>query len=221
MKHVETTARAPIIILVTGFGAFPGARTNPSAAILARLSRHRPRLARLGVGLETALLPVVFAEVGAAVDRAATRARPDAILHIGLASRRRVVTIETRAKNRAGMLHPDAARQRPTGMALARAGAPLLPATYPATRLVQVIRATGVKAKHSIDAGDYVCNALLFHTLARRLAPVAGFIHVPRVAGMTWPSHRVRHRRPSLEALATGVLATLPVLARAARASAP
>jgi pyroglutamyl-peptidase len=220
MKHVETAAR-PVVILVTGFGAFPGARTNPSAAILDRLRRHRPRLARLGVRLEIALLPVVFAEVGAAVEEAAAAIRPDVILHIGLASRRRAVSIETRARTRAGTLHPDASRCRPAAMALATPGAPLLRATYPAPRLVAAIRAMGVTAKPSIDAGDYVCNAVLYHTLSRRLAPVAGFIHVPRLAAKTWPSHRVRRHRPSLDALATGVLATLPILACAARGADP
>ncbi|HEY8580591.1 MAG TPA: pyroglutamyl-peptidase I, partial [Beijerinckiaceae bacterium] len=84
-----------IKILVTGFGAFPGAPANPTTAILKRLERdHRRSLALAGVELRTAVLPVVYegaeARAAAAVDDA------DAVLHLGLAGRRRALTLEAR-----------------------------------------------------------------------------------------------------------------------------
>ncbi|WP_158807513.1 hypothetical protein [Beijerinckia sp. L45] len=220
MKRVETGTSAPIVILVTGFGAFPGAPSNPSAALLGRLARHSGRLGRLGICLETALLPVVFDRVGAAMDAATGATMPDAILHVGLAGRRRAVSIETRAINRAGPLHPDAARRR-TAQQIRPGGPPVLTATYPSARILRSIQAAGVPAKRSIDAGDYVCNTTLYLTLAGGLAPLAGFIHVPRTRNRHQPRHRTRSARPTIEDLTQAVLAALLVLARDARPRIP
>lgn len=215
MKRVDPATRATTI-LVTGFGAFPGAPSNPSAMILRSLARHRSRLARLGVTLETAALPVVYDQVGGAMQRLADKIRPDAILHVGLAGRRRAMSVETRAINRAGPLHPDAARRRPVQVIMPD-GPPALTSTYPVARLVTAIRATGVGVARSIDAGDYVCNTTLYLTLAGRLARHAGFLHVPRLRNPTQPCKRTRRRRPTLEDLTQAVLAALLVLAREAR----
>ena len=218
MKHVETGASAPIVILVTGFGAFPGAPRNPSAAILSRLRSQGGRFARLGVRLETALLPVVFDAIRPALALAVGQSRPDIVLHLGLAGRRRTVSVETRAINRAGPLHPDAARRR-TPQVIAPGGPAIVRATYPSTRLAVAMRATGVDARRSIDAGDYVCNTTLYLTLAGRLAPAAGFVHVPRLADPAQPRHRTRRRRPSLAAVTTAVVAALLELVRDSHAS--
>ena len=215
MKRVETGTPLPIVILVTGFGAFPGAPSNPSAALLGRLERHRSRLAQLGILLQTTVLPVVFDQVEAAMEAAAAL-HPDAILHVGLAGRRRAVSVETRAINRAGPLHPDAARQR-AAQQIRPGEAPVLAATYPAARILRSIQETGVAATRSIDAGDYVCNTTLYLTLAGGLAPLAGFVHVPRVRNPNQPRHRTRRSRPTLDDLTRAVLATVLVLARAAR----
>ena len=50
-------------VLVTGFGAFPGAPRNPTQELMARLQRHKARFTRLGVRLETRVLPVVFSDI--------------------------------------------------------------------------------------------------------------------------------------------------------------
>jgi len=166
-------------LLVTAFGAFPGAPSNPSREILADLERHwRGRFSRMGVRLVTAVLPVVHA-VAPLVDALVAREAPDAIVHLGLAARRRGVNVECRARNLATMLKPDArgafARTRAH-----RAGAPAsLPTAWDAPRLVAGLRAEGVDATLSGDAGDYVCNAALWRSLETGAAP-AVFIHVPK-----------------------------------------
>lgn len=140
-------------LLVTAFGAFPGAPSNPSREILADLERHwRGRFSRMGVRLVTAVLPVVHA-VAPLVDALVAREAPDAIVHLGLAARRRGVNVECRARNRATMLKPDArgafARTRAH-----RAGAPAsLPTAWDAPRLVAGLRAEGVDATehHVVD----------------------------------------------------------------------
>src|SRR5947209_15127576 len=111
-----------LTILVTGFSAFPGAPVNPSAAIVMRLLRRHARRFRLhGIRLQTAILPVVYDEVARELGELVARTHPDAILHLGLASRRKQVSVETRAVNRITTLHPDAARRRAPARAV-RAG---------------------------------------------------------------------------------------------------
>ena len=214
VNDVVTGAPFRQCVLVTGFGAFPGAPRNPTLAILAGLERHRGRLARLGIELRCAVLPVVYEAVEPALRAATGSTRPDAILHLGLAGRRRAISIETRALNRAGPLHPDAARRRPAQV-LAPGAARTMRATYPAARVCAALARHG--AHPSIDAGDYVCNATLYRSLAARLAPRIGFIHVPRPCGRR-PSARGRDPRPSLAAMIEAVLAAIIVVAQDARA---
>ena len=165
-------------LLVTAFGAFPGAPSNPSADIVAELERHwRGRFSRMGVQLVTAILPVVHA-IGPLLDALVAREKPDAVVHLGLAGRRRNVSVETRARNLVTTLKPDARGAFSAQRAHGR-GAASLPSTWDAGLLVARLRAAGVDAARSIDAGDYVCNAALWRSLEAGAAP-AVFIHVPK-----------------------------------------
>jgi pyroglutamyl-peptidase len=215
MKHVGTAAPHRQRVLVTGFGAFPGAPRNPTLAVLTRLSRHRARLERLGVTLDCTLIPVTFSGIAASLDQAVGRKPPDAILHLGLASRRRRLCVETRALNRAGPLHPGADKRVPPSQILVRHGVPVVKATYAAASILTAIRRTGLPAIASIDAGDYVCNATLYRSLAARMAPQIGFLHVPRIWEKPQPTARTKRPRPTIAALTEAVLAALLVMARA------
>ena len=213
MKHVGRGASFRQTVLVTAFGAFPGARSNPTLGILAGLSRQRARLARLGIDLRCLALPVVYDSIEPVLRSAAAEARPDAILHLGLAGRRRRLSIETRAVNRAGPLHPDAARRRPAQV-LAPGAPPILRATWPAARLRAALAGAGHDAHLSIDAGDYVCNATLYRSLAADLAPRIGFLHVPRPPGRR-PIAGAGRRRPSLDEMTGATLELILALTRA------
>jgi len=102
----------PLRILVTGFGSFPGVHDNPTALLIHALGNHRTRLARLGIALEGAVLPVEYAGVEQELETLNETFKPDAILHFGLAARRKFISIETRALNRLSLLHCDAAGVR-------------------------------------------------------------------------------------------------------------
>ena len=173
-----------LTILVTGFSAFPGAPVNPSAAIVMRLLRGHSRRFRLhGIRLQTAVLPVVYDQVTREVEQLVARTQPDAVVHLGLASRRKQVSVETRAVNRITTLHPDAAKRRAAARAVRAGGLPALRSPLATPSLVTLMRRTGVPTQLSIDAGDYVCNQTLYTSLASGGAP-AVFIHVPRLTGV-------------------------------------
>ena len=173
------TATGETIILLTGFGAFPGARSNPTAEIVRRLARSR-RLALLGVKVEARILPVVYGLVEAELRALIVETRPDVIIHLGLAGRRKALSVETRAVNRIGQLRPDAARRVSATSTVVAGGPAARNSRWPHARLIAAMRATGTPVRASIDAGDYLCNQALYLTLGLTAAP-AGFIHVPKV----------------------------------------
>lgn len=206
----------PVTILVTGFGAFPGARSNPTLEIVRRLARVR-RFALLGIRVETRVLRVEFAALGAALSAVIVETGPRAIIHLGLAARRKTLCVETRALNRVGRLRPDAAR-RFSAHAIVEPGGPAIrKARWPADPIRAAIRAAGAPARLSIDAGDYLCNQALYLTLAATNVP-AGFIHVPK------PARGGRPLNPpglSIAAMARGVEAVIVLLAARCRRRGP
>ena len=168
-------------VVVTGFSAFPGAPQNPTARLMTRLARHARRLERLGWRLETRVLPVVYGETAGRLAEIETALRPDILLHFGLASRRRAISVEQVARRRLSPLKVDAARQAPR--APMRDGPDALRARLPVARLAAAISAAGgAPCAISMDAGGYVCNQTLYLSLAHSRATRVGFVHVPRVA---------------------------------------
>jgi len=180
MRHQGT----PVKILVTGFGRFPGAPYNPTEALMRRLAVYRPRLRRLGIHLDCAILPVIYAELPERLARLLQDHEPDGALHFGLASRRLHFTIETRALNRCSPLRPDAAGKKPwnpetLGSHFLQAGGPMIMASrFPARMIVTALNRRGIPTRLSQDAGDYLCNMALYHACRSGIA-ATGFIHVP------------------------------------------
>lgn len=142
-------------LLVTGFGRFPGMPAKPSAVLARRLARsHRI----LGARIEARVLPTRWDEA-AAFAATLDRLAPDIVLMLGVAARRRHVSIECVARNATGVF-PDVAGRRPASRPL-EPGAPAqrAPSATPAT-LLAALRGAGVPARLSHEAGRYVCNAL-------------------------------------------------------------
>ena len=206
-------------ILLTGFGRFPGAPANPSAAIAAAIAHAaRRRLDRCGIELMTAILPVDFAEIADVFAGHLAAAKPNAVLHLGLAARRQALTVETRAKNRLSQLHPDAARRVPARPAVIAEAPDYRKVRLPVERLAAAMSRTGAPTRLSNDAGAYVCNAMLYRTLATSV-PLAGFIHVPSPRPVHRPLSRRRagSARPNLAAMVAAVMAALVLVGAEAR----
>lgn len=173
-----------LTVLATGFGAFPGARHNPSADLMAALERRKARFAGFGIKLETRVLPVLYAEIAPRLAKLAAEVKPEAILHFGLAGRRKTLSIETRACNRVSLSAPDTGGARPQQSCLVPNGAAVVRARIPAAQILAALRRAGIASDLSRDAGNYLCNAALYHSLAARVPACVGFIHIP------WPERR-------------------------------
>jgi pyroglutamyl-peptidase len=211
-----------INILVTGFAAFPGCHTNPCLALLAALEKKRRRLARLGIVLELHTLPVVYAGLDLRLANLVAETQPDAILHFGLAGRRWLISVETRASNHVSLIRPDAAGAYPKAAQL-RSGAPqTIKARLPARGIAAAWRQAGIGGVLSNNAGDYVCNASLYYALTGADVACLGFIHIPpsrpRMARRSADASR-GETPPSFSDLVTASEIALMIIARTVRQS--
>jgi pyroglutamyl-peptidase len=166
----------PPRLLVTGFGPFPGIPKNPSAVAARRLGASI-RWRRLGIDVRVAVLSTTYAALERELLPAIREHEPDALLMIGVAGRAREVRVETRGLNRVSLLLPDAARTRPDRLALAPGGLARKTTARP-LRQVTTMRRHGFRARASIHAGHYLCNASYFTALAGA-RPVL-FVHIPK-----------------------------------------
>lgn len=162
-------------VLITGFGPFPGVPRNPAGQAAIRLARLR-RPALTGLQRTALVLPTEWSSLDLLED-AISRLRPDAVFMLGVASRRRRFAIEARAVNAARGL--DAARHRPPRR-LAAAGPSALNLKGNAPSLVHGLKAAGLAACLSRDAGRYLCNGAYYTALATTPAGVpVVFVHLP------------------------------------------
>ncbi len=203
-----------IRILVTAFGAFPGAPVNPTMSIARYLEKRRRAFRLIGIDLVTHVLPVIFAGTGERLSELIASLKPDIVLHLGLAGRRSTISVETRALNRMTILHADSQRKRSGAMQIVPHGESVRRSRFSAERLMRVISQAGAPARRSIDAGDYLCNQVLYLSLGLHRAP-CGFIHVPKPRRLRAPGGwtEQKRRRPALSAIARSIEAAVRDLA--------
>ena len=200
-------------VLITGFGPFPGAPFNPSAALAKALARRRrPALA----GIERVVH--VFATTYASVDRDLPKLfgqKPDIVLMFGVAGRRRQLCIETRARNAVSLLFPDASGYRPRHGIIKLRGPATRAGNTPFARLAG---AAGPKARLSRDAGNYLCNYVYWRALEQvgGTLPLVQFVHIPPVSAKTRRLRR-SNRAPTLTQLLKSGEALLIALIAASR----
>ena len=183
---------APLRILITGFGPFPGAPFNATQALIARLAALR-RPAFADISRVAHVFPVSYAAVDRELPRLLATHRPDALLMFGLAARTPFIRVETRARNAVTMLWPDAEHACVRQASIVR-GADAQSFGPHADSLLRAARRAGHDVRSSRDAGRYLCNYLSWRGIEAARGPggpaVAAFIHVPLVARDS-ASHRM------------------------------
>ena len=168
-------------ILLTGFGPFPGVTNNVTAKLipdLGRLARRTFPAHRVVTGI----LPTEWQAAPARLKSLLRRAQPALVLHFGVAREANGFRIETTARNQCRHAK-DACGAWPEHTCLAPSGPPLLHVIIPTRDIVRALRRQGFAAELSSDAGGYLCNAVLYHSLAAAPdamgARMTGFIHIP------------------------------------------
>lgn len=205
-------------VVITGFGPFPGAPFNPSAALAKALARRR-RPAFADLDRATHIFATTYASVDRDLPKLLAR-KPDLVLMFGLAGRRRDVCIETRARNAMSMLFPDAGGHRPQHGVIARGGMAARGGNAPFAALAGATRTAKFPSRLSRDAGRYLCNYLYWRALERAGAgngnPLVQFVHIPPIASK--PRHKSATKsRPTLAQLLATAEALLIALVIASR----
>jgi len=159
-------------ILATGFEPFGGSTVNPSQQLVEALQGD----------VATALLPVSYARAAAALRDAVREAEPDVVLCFGQADGRTGISIERFAHNLDEATTTDNEAAAGSGAAIDHAGPADYPSTLPVDELVAALRAEGIPAAASRDAGGFLCNHVfyvLMGLLGERPQTIGGFVHVP------------------------------------------
>jgi len=174
-------AGAATRVLITGFGPYPGVPVNASMVLSAELAARVPRLFP-GVELTTEVIATEWLAAPQRLNRLLAEFTPDVALHFGVSPRARGFELELRARNACSAV-PDASGALPLDDKCDAHGAEHLPVSLPVRHIAERLRRIGIPAFLSRDAGAYLCNAALYHSLhlARTAAPRrrVGFIHIP------------------------------------------
>src|ERR1700739_1476846 len=173
-----------ILILITGFGPFPGAPFNPTQPLVARLLRLR-RPALDDVQLLGHIFPVTYQAVDRELPELLAKYRPQALLMFGLATHTKHVRVETRTRNAVTTRWPDADRTRARKGSIAGGADAMMFGPHTA-RLLRAADNTGIDARASRDAGSYLCNYLSWRAIEATQQDggtrLAAFIHIPLLA---------------------------------------
>lgn len=176
--HMPTWRRT---ILLTGFGPFPGVPENATAQLVPELARAACRRWP-GYHVEPAVLPTEWRTAPESVAALIGELKPAIALHFGVSSRARGFAIETRGENRARPIC-DAAGLLPPSERLSPDGPDVLAASLPSRWIAEHLRRRSLPVSLSRDAGGYLCNAVLYHSLQRARGAAwrmrSGFVHLP------------------------------------------
>lgn len=164
------------LVLVTGFGPFPGRAVNPSREVARMLEREPPA----GVRVVARELPVTFRGAPAAIRAALAELapeRPAALVGLGVQPEP-CFRLERRARGRYDGGRADNDGATPDGLGLELG--PDRECTLDLERLAEVLRAAGAgEVRVSEDAGGYVCEVTLHTLLGEAGGAPALFLHVP------------------------------------------
>ena len=216
MMRPQRQRNAHTRVLITGFGPFPGVPVNATMRLLAELAQVAPRFFP-EVRFAFAVLPTEWAAAPRRLQLLLGEVAPDLALHFGVSARARGFEIEQRARN-ACTATPDASGALPAATAVLNVEPEFLPTSLPLGRIVMRLRRMGVAAFVSRDAGAYLCNAVLYHSLvcakdAAGSGRRVGFVHIPAALARPGGANRGRSgacpltweeaRQGALEILAT------------------
>ncbi len=198
-------------IVLTGFNPFGSNAVNPSQIIVEALAARTYS----AFTLTAEVLPTEYAAAGARVGELIHTLKPDAVVMLGLAGGRGVISLERVAINLNDAGLPDNAGDFAQGRLIAPDGPAAYWSTLPLDALHSALHQRQLPVGYSNHAGAFVCNHVFYS--ARHASEQAGlsipcgFIHVPPLADS---ADSVANAVP-LEVLLDGIETCLHILAGA------
>jgi len=166
-------------LLLTGFEPFGGSPINPSEQTVLSIAQD----GLPGVELRAVILPVDRARSGATAIAAIREFGPDAVVSLGEATRRMVVSIERVGINLMDYRIADNSGNQITDAPIVPGGPAAYFTTLPVRAMHDAVRAAKVPAELSLSAGAFLCNQVTYEVLhylaTNTLSVPAGFIHLP------------------------------------------
>ena len=171
-------------LLLTYFGPFPGVPVNPTVA-LAEGAVRALNTARPDLRVVARELPVSYDGSSAALRAALQEVQPDALISLGVAVGRDVVSLEQVAINLDSAGIEDNDGDRRCDEPIAPDGREAYFSSLPVRASFERLRAAGEPVEISYTAGTYVCNHVFYEgqRISRELGLriPAGFVHVPAI----------------------------------------
>jgi pyroglutamyl-peptidase len=174
-------------MLLTGFQSYGGRAVNPAEEVVKALD-GADIAGRRVVGR---ILPVNYAELGPRIAELIAETEPTAVICLGLWPGEPMIRAERVAVNIADFEIADNVGAIERGPVV-DGGPAAYAATLPIYAIQDRLLQAGIPARLSGSAGNFLCNALMYHALhtcaGRDPAPACGFIHLPylpqQVAGI-------------------------------------
>ena len=174
-------------ILITGFEPFGGDLRNPSGeSVLALAPPENAEIRKL-------VLPVSWQRAFPEIEKLWDSWKPDALLMVGLAAGSSAIRIERLGVNLCGEtadidgLYANGTAQHPAEQPIIDGEREAFFATYDHAGILEALKKAEIPAKYSFSAGTYICNYLLYSSLAKRHRENSdmkiGFIHLPYADG--------------------------------------
>jgi pyroglutamyl-peptidase len=161
------------------------------------------------------ILPTQWEAAPARLQRLIDAADVELVLHFGVAQDVQGFRLELVGRNLQTSLQ-DAAGHLPKSGKVVDEGPDLLATTLPAERIAARLMSLGLPCTTSDNAGTYLCNALLYHSLSvAHAAPdphLAGFVHVPANLVGHGPNAQDRHPSCALD-WRTAISGSLEIIA--------
>jgi pyroglutamyl-peptidase len=174
----RNSAASEGLILLGGFEPFHGERHNPSRDVVRALDGELIG----GLRVKALELPVVYTRAARLMTGAIARIQPAAVLGLGQAGGRTVITLERIAINLLDGPHPDNDGRRKADAPVVRGGPDAYFARLPLRGIMQALKRRRIPATLSLSAGAFMCNAVMYaalHELRRQPDLPCGFVHLP------------------------------------------
>ena len=179
-------------LLLTYFGPFPGVPVNPTVALAEGAQRLLTRM-RPDLNVITRELPVSYDGSSTALRAALKDVQPDALISLGVAVGRDVVSLEQVAINLDSAGIEDNDGDRRCDEPIAPGGREAYFSSLPVRASFERLRAAGEPVEISYTAGTYVCNHVFYevHRILERQGRriPAGFVHIPATRGDHEPAN--------------------------------
>ena len=174
-------------ILITGFEPFGGDLRNPSGEAVGLLKESE------NAEIRKLILPVSWKRAFPEIERVWNSWKPDALLMVGLAAGSSAIRIERIGVNLCGEiadidgLYADGTVQPSGEHPVIEGEREAFFDTYNHEGILKALKNANIPAKYSFSAGTYICNYLLYSSLAKRNRENSGikigFIHLPYAEG--------------------------------------